>query len=284
MQRLCTKTSSTLLSGQQADKEQLCSPAKSIPSTTTSPNVSPRIKLSRSTTASELLAAFSPVKQVSRSPSFTNIEAMATTGDPRNLRQKGRISYTISDDSDSEVPPSAVSSAFTTPQKGAALKVIDLEEESDEELQVPTSPPTRVSSAGHQLRAPRDLHLSLKAQENGDKPVIKKRKLTLASKSRRKKQKVIVTSDAKQGESQTIRLSVPSARTARNEIRDAIATETAGKRSAFFIAKKDFFLPLLPESNYISRLSERGDHSQPDLGNGTDSAVPYETIETQPKG
>lgn len=93
-----------------------------------------------------------------------------------------------------------------------------------------------------------------------------------------------MTSDAKQGESQTIRLSVPSARTARNEIRDAIATETAGKRSAFFIAKKDFFLPLLPESNYISRLSERGDHSQPDLGNGTDSAVPYETIETQPKG
>lgn len=209
---------------------------------------------------------------------------MATSRDPRDLRQKERISYTISDDSDSEASPSAVSSAFPTPQKGAALKVIDLGEESDEELDVPTSPPPRVSSAGHQLRARSDLHLSQRAQENGDKPVVKKRKLTSASKAHRKKQKVIVISDAKHGETDTIKLSVPSTRTARNEIRDAIATKTAAKRSAFFIAKKDFFLPLLPESNYISRLLEKGDHSQPDLDNDTDSTVPYEAIEIQPKG
>lgn len=208
---------------------------------------------------------------------------MATTRDPRELRQKERISYTISDDSESEAPPSAVSSAFPTPQKGAALKIIDLEEESAEELEIPASPPPRISSAGHQLRARSDLHLSLRAQENGDKPVIKKRRLASASRAHRKKQKVIVTSDARHSETQTIRLYVPPTRTARNEIRNAIATETAAKRSAFFIAKKDFFLPLLPESNYISRLIEKGEHSQPDLDKDNDSIAVYEAIENQPK-
>lgn len=285
MQDLCTNTPSDLLSWQEVDRAQVCTPTESLALTTTRPTiVSPRVKLSRSTTASELLAAFSPVKQLSKSPPSASTEAMATTIDSRGLRQKERISYTISDDSDSEASPSAASSAFPTPQKGAALKVVDLEEESAEELEPPTSPPPRVSSAGHQLRARGDLHLSLRAQENGDKPAIKKRKLTSASKAHRKKQKVIVTSDAKHDETQTITLSIPSTRTARNEIRDAIATETAAKRSAFFTAKKAFFLPLLPESNYISRLSEKGDQSLPDTDNNTDCTVPYETIETQPKG
>ena len=209
---------------------------------------------------------------------------MATTRDPRDLRQKERISYTISNDSDSEASPSAASSAFPTPQKGAALKVIEVGEESAEELDPPASPPRRISSAGHQLRAHSDLHLSLRAQENGDKPVIKKRKLTSASRSHRKKQKVIVTSDAKHSEGETIKLSIPSTRTARNEIRDAIATETAAKRSAFFTAKKDFFLPLLPESNHISRLTERRGQLHSNIDNDTDSTVPYESIEAQPKG
>ena len=285
MQHPCTGNLSNIPSWSVADNGQVRTAAKSILSTTTSPTVvSPRIKLSRSTTASELLAAFSPVKHLSRSTSFISPEAMATTRDPRDLRQKARISYTISDDSDSEASPSALSSAFTTPQKGAALKIIDLEEESAEELELRTSPPPRISSAGHQLRARSDLHLSLRAQENGDEPVIKKRKLTSASKSHRKKQKVIVTSDAKHGETQTIERSYPSTRTTRNEIRDAIATETAAKRAAFFTAKKEAFLPLLPESNYISRLVEKRDHSKPDIDNDFRSTFPYETIDVQPKG
>lgn len=45
--------------------------------------------------------------------------------------------------------------------------------------------------------------------------------------------------------------------TSRQAIRYTIATETAAKRARFFRAKKDYFLPLLPESNYIQKLLDK---------------------------
>lgn len=285
MQYPPTPTSANQPSLRAADLDQYHFFTRSISlSAIDSKELSPRIKLSRSTTASELLAAFSPVKHPSRPPSLMFTETMATVNASRDLRQKERVSYTISDDSDSEASPSVVSSSFHTPQKRPTRKMIDLEEDSVEELETPKSPPPRISSAGHKLRPHKELHLSLRAQENGDKPVIKKRKLTLVRKADHKKTKLILESDAKHGDDVTTDLPMAPIRTARNEIRDFIATETAAKRSTFFIAKKNYFLPLLPESNHISRLVEKGECSEADMSNDKDSTVPYETIDVQPKG
>lgn len=69
--------------------------------------------------------------------------------------------------------------------------------------------------------------------------------------------------------------------TARGQIRHDIAQHTKPKRNAFFLDKKEFFLPLLPENNYISKLETQsalsGDSTQP-------SIFPSETLLPQPQG
>lgn len=246
--------------------------------------LSPRIKLSRTTTASELLAAFKPVQHPSRAHSLRCTESMATIDTSRDLRVKERVSYTISDDSASEASPSGISSLFPTPKKRPSQSMIDLDQDSIGEIETPKSPPPRISSAGHKLRPHRELHLSLRAQENSDKPIIKKRKLASTRKTNRKSPNIILKSDANDGEETVFDKHIPRNRTARNEIRDFIATETAAKRSTFFTAKKDFFLPLLPASNHISRLVEKEDQLEASVGNDDDSTIPYEAIDVQPKG
>ncbi len=282
MQQEYTSTLNRTPSCRLVNREQDSSSAypRSLTVTATE-GLSPKIKLSRSTTALDLLAAFSPTKRIGTAPSPLVPGAMDPGDGSRGLRQKERISYNIPDDSDSVESPSAVSSAFPTPQKASRQQVVDLDGDTSEEIELRKTPPPRISSAGHKLRAHNELHLSLKAQENGDKSVTKKRKLTLTSRANHKKQKLILTSDAKPGVASTATLPAATNRTARNEIRDAIATETAGKRSTFFIAKKDYFLPLLPESNYISRLAEKSDCIE---SNGSGSTVQYESIDVQPKG
>lgn len=191
----------------------------------------------------------------------------------RHLRHRDRISYNISDDSDTSDSPSGVST-FSSPEKRKRSRVIiDLEDEELEVIEPATTPPSRLSSAGHSLRQHKDLHLSLRAQENGDKPVLKKRRVNPSS--HKKKPTIGSTLNA-----------AATTRTARNEIRDSIATETAGKRAKFFVAKKEYFLPLLPESNHISKLVEQHGHAQAAKGADPDAdmTVPYESLETQPKG
>lgn len=141
--------------------------------------------------------------------------------------------------------------------------MVDLEDEF-EEIEPPKTPPPRVSAAGHSLRQHGDLKLSLQARENGDRRVLKRRKIT------KQRSKDIVKASAPK--------TLAAPKTARNEIRDYINTETAGKRSKFFIAKKDLFIPLLPDGNHIQRLiSQRGQDT-------TDESIPYEVIEKQPTG
>lgn len=242
----------------------------------TTPNqLSPKIKLSKSTTASELLAAFSPVKQIKASSPIAKLEAMGNERDSRGHREKEKISYTISDDSD--VSPSAPSSAFPTPQKSREQPVVDSESESVEETVVLQSPVRRISSAGHELRDRSNLHRSTRALVNGDKGV-RKRKLISTNRGQSKKQKVILTSDAGNENQKPNQRPAAPIRTSRTGIRDTIASETATKRSAFFVAKKEYFLPLLPETNHITRLVEKADSTSKDY------TVPYESIEMQPKG
>ena len=195
----------------------------------------------------------------------------------RALRQKEKISYTISDDSDGAESPSVVSSAFSSPQKPRRTRnIVDLEDDEQDDVLVverPATPPPRISTAGHSLRQPKDLHLSLRAQENGDKPVLKKRRLS-APKNRQQKPGLV--SDTPKD---TIIV-----RTARNDTRDFIAKETAVRRARFFVAKKDYFLPLLPEHNHIKKLVDEAQQQQRVLNVQPKAIVPYESITEQPKG
>lgn len=175
----------------------------------------------------------------------------------RGLRNKVQISYEISSDSENASGSPAPDSTFSSPEK-PSQHTIDVEEEL-EEIEPPETPPARLSTAGHALRQHKDLHLSLRAQENGDKRIGRK---TKHSRPASKRSKAILGA-------------VP--KTARNEVRDQIATETAGKRANFLIAKQDLFLPLLPHGNYIQRLASqhRG---------VSDLSIPYEVLSEQPKG
>lgn len=234
-------------------------------------NCSPKSQLSGKKTAAELLAAFSPRSQPKKatepgvvSPSTFPIAMTAKRG----TRRKERISYHITDESDTQESQSAAGSIFSTPQKSGKRvprEIIDLEYKSEDEPA--KTPPPRVSSAGHALRQPQELHLSLRAIENGDKrPIMSKkrpkkalRKLTIAP---------------------SVQLSaVP--KTARNVIRNEIAAETAKKRANFFVAKKDYFLPLLPDNNHITRLvDERCESHEVEK----DLSVSYEALKHQPMG
>ena len=175
----------------------------------------------------------------------------------RGLRNKVQISYEISSDSEGAGGSLAPDSSFSSPEKPSG-HIIDLEEES-EEIEPPETPPARVSSAGHALRQHKDIHLSLRAQENGEKRVRRKRKQHRPSS---KRSKAILGAAPK---------------TARNVVRDQIATETAVKRANFLVAKQDLFLPLLPQGNYIQRLASQ-------QTGASDLSVPYEVLKEQPKG
>ncbi|MCJ1472425.1 hypothetical protein MMC13_001073 [Lambiella insularis] len=194
----------------------------------------------------------------------------------RDLRKKVPITYTISDDSDELGSSSGTVSAFSSPEKTRGSRhVIDLEEDDDEveEITRPKTPPPRLSASGHSLRQHNDLHLSLRAQENGDKPVLKKRKKLLP---RSNKQIPKLRSDAPGGHA-VVRT------TARNQTRDFIATETSSKRGRFFAAYKDYFLPLLPEHNHINRIVQQAEHQGVSAA-GQDGVIPYESITNQPQG
>ena len=179
----------------------------------------------------------------------------------RELRRKEPVSYQISDDSDNGGSPSGVDSTFSTPQK---RKLVYIEDEV-EEIEPEKTPPPRQSTMGHSLRQHKDLHLSLRAQENADKPAAKKRK-SLSRAPRRLPAN---------------RSTLAQPMTARNEVRDIIATETTARRSRFFVAKKGYFLPLLPDGNHVQRLVEQ----RAQVYDGVEEfETPYEALSEQPRG
>jgi SWI/SNF-related matrix-associated actin-dependent regulator of chromatin subfamily A member 5 len=197
----------------------------------------------------------------------------------RDLRRKEKITYTISDDSEVDESPSGVSS-FSTPQKTKrARQIIELDSEDDDddtdELQEITRPDLpRLSSAGHSLRQPKELSLSLKAQENQVKRVSKKRRLSLLP-PKKKTQRLKLVSKSANG--------TPNAHTARADLRNNISATTTARRTTFFVEKKDYFLPLLPINNKISSLAAEAERFKA-IGGRITPTVPYEKIEVQPKG
>jgi SWI/SNF-related matrix-associated actin-dependent regulator of chromatin subfamily A member 5 len=71
----------------------------------------------------------------------------------------------------------------------------------------------------------------------------------------------------------------PKFATARSQIRQDIADHTKPKRDAFFLAKKDLFLPLLPTNNYIAKLEREREASGKQL-----DIVPINALLSQPPG
>jgi SWI/SNF-related matrix-associated actin-dependent regulator of chromatin subfamily A member 5 len=67
----------------------------------------------------------------------------------------------------------------------------------------------------------------------------------------------------------------PKLDTARNRLRDDIARKTKAKANNFFVAKKDYFLPLLPPNNQITKLVDK---------NTAEPIVDYVELKEQPKG
>jgi SWI/SNF-related matrix-associated actin-dependent regulator of chromatin subfamily A member 5 len=67
---------------------------------------------------------------------------------------------------------------------------------------------------------------------------------------------------------------IVKADTVRNRVREEIATTTKAKRDAFLVHHKDYFLPLLPPNNYISKLVQANDTHQ--------DYVPYTPLDKQP--
>ena len=187
---------------------------------------------------------------------------MVLPGGARGLRQKVKVYYNISDDDDLLI------SVPTTPETRVRRETIAYSH---------SAPQERLSSAGHLLRPQKSLNLSLKASENGDKP--------------RKRTRHEVPRKRDRGSKG------PSSRA---QIRSTIASETAANRHRFFIEKKDYFLPLLPENNFIQKLiAKTGERNHPqrriiELDSDSDipptvtsistsQLVPYELLQ-QPKG
>lgn len=207
----------------------------------------------------------------------------------RQLRRKSAVSYNISSDSDSGQSSTPNDTAFSTPEKPVRSRkrsAVDLEEGSDTEASDPPvkTPPPRLTTAGHSLRQHKDLHLSLRALENGDKRARKGKKHLIARKR----------PNASSGG-----LKPMPVKTERHLIRDAIATGTAVNRNKFFLSHKHLFLPLLPAKNHITKLAEKSRSEGQDedvlaISDATDSldgagyqrdlSVPYEELTQQPRG
>ena len=65
--------------------------------------------------------------------------------------------------------------------------------------------------------------------------------------------------------------------TARARVREKIATETGAMMEKFILAHKDYFLPLLPHNNFVSKLEAKYE------GQNT-SIAEYSELQEQPKG
>ena len=207
--------------------------------------------------------------------------------DDRQLRRKSAISYEISSDSDQST--NLEDSPFSTPTKlirRPRRSFVEREQESETEAETPqTTPLPRLSTAGHNLRQHKDLHLSLRALENGDKH---------APKKGRKKSNARKRSSANPTSPKALPV-----KTERTLIREGIATGTTIRREKFFISMKHLFLPLLPANNHIAKLvskSRLGGHDEdtPAVSDAIGSldgsvyqrdwSISYEELTQQPRG
>ena len=191
-----------------------------------------------------------------------------------------------SDDSLAEAPKT--SSALCTGVKSSAT----LKDAKDRK----PDPATRVAPMAEQHgRAGRSLRRPLAAKAS-DIGYIMPNKRPRKNNARTAGRKTGTAVDADRAFSQTRKATAEL--TSRQAVRHAIATEIAAARAVFFKAKKDYFLPLLPQTNFIQKLVDkpglqnRREENQASTrgealahSDGTDGEIhPYADIEDQPKG
>lgn len=73
----------------------------------------------------------------------------------------------------------------------------------------------------------------------------------------------------------------PAKKTERQQIRLNIASTTELKRKRFLVEHKEYFLPLLPQNNYITKLMAKDEEMEKIQKK---NSVPYEELAEQPKG
>ncbi|OCL08592.1 hypothetical protein AOQ84DRAFT_376610 [Glonium stellatum] len=198
--------------------------------------------------------------------------SIAGRNDPHNrvLRQSCRISYNVSDSSDAS-PPSSVSSAYESPEKPQPAVMEDTT--SDDEIDQPTVAPSSGRSLRSRAVAPHQTDVeSLK--HDTSRPLAAEGGRRVSS----RKAKIILTSDTHVVESKSVAKAVkPKIETSRTRLRGEIATQTMARKDNFLLANKDYFLPLLPEHNYVAKLASNRRNSKSPI-------VEYTQIQEQPKG
>ncbi|KAM3069394.1 hypothetical protein ACMFMG_005500 [Clarireedia jacksonii] len=208
-------------------------------------------------TASSLLAMFIP-----------GVQTAHKKDNPSNSPQKYRTTQAFSDSSSS-----SHESSQTTPVRDSrqdlALQAAENELESKQENAVEDEMKIEYSNVNGRSLRKRKPNTSLKAQENGWTP----------ERTRRPAENKVV-GDVELGLSELNFTSVVSRRA---EIRQEIANETTARRNRFLVDKKDFWLPLLPDSNYISKLVEKHKQLSEDEAK-LPTVQPYEELAKQPKG
>ena len=230
-------------------------------------------------------------KDISKPVGTPASPAVAGLNPSDGQRPKRSICYVDLDDSDDAiVVSSGASEASFLPD---ARKTGDRSTTAAHDPALETSVhaeilPERGSLAGHSLRPRSTLQQSEKASN-----MIQKRRRVSQRKTPKKTGPETVSSDVG-----SLRSSRPAPLlTSRQAIRHVIATETAVKRANFFRAKKDYFLPLLPEVNYVQKLVNKredglaegkdGGETQEDLAESVldeQEISPYVHITEQPRG
>ncbi|KAF2271357.1 uncharacterized protein EI97DRAFT_446688 [Westerdykella ornata] len=162
--------------------------------------------------------------------------------------------------------PRSTSTAFTSPTKSVPAPIDDSEDElhssTQETKRAPRRSQTMLGQGGEELKMePR------RNDRRGDAP----------RRSARNRKSNILESDTLHDE---LALTPPKMKapprpkldTARQRLRDDIAAQTKAKANNFLVAHKDYFLPLLPRNNYVSKLVAKG------------PIVEYEELKEQPRG
>jgi SWI/SNF-related matrix-associated actin-dependent regulator of chromatin subfamily A member 5 len=186
-----------------------------------------------------------------------------------------------------ETPPK--SSGSSPSSEPTPIKPIDLTEDDDDVIEVDhpgmkepevKEPQVKASNpvddieieytmpSRRRLRPPRP-NTSLKALENALKPI--------QPRSRSKKQNAVANILGADPD-----LTPPVSN--RAAIRQEIASKTAAYRDRFFVEKKEFWLPLLPESNYVRKLVKKYERMTEVEKARLPTITPYTEIESQPRG
>jgi hypothetical protein len=179
------------------------------------------------------------------------------------LRARPSLNYAVSALTEAA---SSEASAFPTPQKLAPRKT----DSSEDELAEPVSnPPPKGRKKVKTEEKDEELKMEARKRDKADAP----------RRSGRFRKSNIIESDmvdelARTPTKKKVPLR-PKLDTARQRLKDEIAMQSKAKANNFLVANKEYFLPLLPQNNYVSKLVEKGDAG---------SIVEYKALTEQPSG